>query len=242
MPSRRRSKSSSGGKSKSNRNEETVNYEITKTVKSHIREGGVVNRLSVAVLVDGVYAAAQDGARNYQPRSPEELQQLGALVRSAIGYNQQRGDTVEVVNLRFVATDEPVVAASSLPLGLSKGDVMRIAETLVLSMVALLVFLFVVRPFLGRLTASVEAPALAGAAPGTPLLTDQSGGAPGVPALTGPEGTSLVPVDDGDEAMININQVEGRVKASSMKKINEIVDKHPEETIAILRSWMYEKE
>jgi flagellar M-ring protein FliF len=229
---------SSGGKSKNNRNEETINYEITKTVKSHVREGGVVKRLSVAVLVDGTYAV-QDGARTYQPRSPEDLQQLGALVRSAIGYNQQRGDNVEVVNLRFVAGEEPETVSSGLLLGLTKGELMRLGETLILALVALFVVLFVVRPFMSRI--APEAPLLAGAAPGTPLLTDQSGTA--VPALPGPAGSSLVPVEeDADDSMIDIQQVEGRVKASSIKKITEIVDKHPEETIAILRAWMYEKE
>jgi flagellar M-ring protein FliF len=42
------------------------------------------------------------------------------------------------------------------------------------------------------------------------------------------------------EQMIDINQVEGRVRASSIKKIGEIVDKHPEEAVAIIRSWMYQ--
>jgi flagellar M-ring protein FliF len=47
-------------------------------------------------------------------------------------------------------------------------------------------------------------------------------------------------MDDQSESMIDISQVEGRVRASSMKKIGEIVDKHPEEAVAIIRSWMYQ--
>ena len=70
--------------------------------------------------------------------------------------------------------------------------------------------------------------------------------------LTGPEATAdmaeLLEEDDvEDEAdeslldqMIDINQVEGRVRASSLKQIGEIVDKHPEEAIAIVRNWMYQ--
>jgi flagellar M-ring protein FliF len=72
-----------------------------------------------------------------------------------------------------------------------------------------------------------------------------------VAALPGAPGTAMIPGaamagadedddEDPSEAMINIKQVEGRVRASSMRKIGEIVEKHPEEAVAILRSWMYQ--
>jgi flagellar M-ring protein FliF len=65
----------------------------------------------------------------------------------------------------------------------------------------------------------------------------------GMGALTGPggtPGTGLASMEDMEESMIDISQVEGRVRASSMKKIGEIVEKHPEEAVAIIRSWMYQ--
>ena len=71
-----------------------------------------------------------------------------------------------------------------------------------------------------------------------------------LPALGGPAGAMALPAPNGGNAvgrpapnngeMIDIGQVEGRVRASSMKKIGEIVDKHPEEAVAIIRSWMYQ--
>ncbi|WP_276529291.1 flagellar M-ring protein FliF C-terminal domain-containing protein, partial [Acinetobacter nosocomialis] len=64
-------------------------------------EGGRIKRISVAVLVDGIYARDGQGNVNYQPRAAEELDRIGALVRSSIGFDQRRGDQVEVVNLRF---------------------------------------------------------------------------------------------------------------------------------------------
>ena len=79
----------------------------TKTVTSQVREGGIVKKLSVAVLVDGLYTAGADGAKTYQPRSPEELKQLDTLVRTAIGFNAERGDSVQVVNLRFATPEDP---------------------------------------------------------------------------------------------------------------------------------------
>ena len=85
----------------SNRIEETTNFEISKTTRSMIRETGEVRRLSVAVLVDGIYTENAEGERVYEPRSSEDLDQIAALVRSAIGYDAKRGDTLEVVNMQF---------------------------------------------------------------------------------------------------------------------------------------------
>jgi flagellar M-ring protein FliF len=86
------------------------------------------------------------------------------------------------------------------------------------------------------------------AASETRLLTDQSGGAPA--ALPPPGGMSggaageLAPAQgqtlEAVEQMIDLSRVEGRVRASSLKKVGEIVEKHPEEAVAILRSWMYQ--
>ena len=91
--------------SRGTRTEETVNYEITKTTRSHVRESGVVRRLSVAVIVDGTTTTNPDGTRTYNARTAEEMQRLTAVVRSAIGINAQRGDTLEVVNLPFASAD-----------------------------------------------------------------------------------------------------------------------------------------
>ncbi len=90
----------------SSRVEETVNFEISKTVKSHVREMGTVKRLSIAVLVDGTYSLDKDDKRIYKPRSKKEIDDLSALVRSAVGFDTKRGDTLRVVNMRFVNAAE----------------------------------------------------------------------------------------------------------------------------------------
>jgi flagellar M-ring protein FliF len=250
LPDAQNQKGTTGGRSKNARNEETINYEITKKVTSHVREAGVVRRLSVAVLVDGTYAAGSDGTRAYQPRSPEELQQLTTVVRSAIGFDQNRGDVVDVVNLRFAGADDagPIDSFKTTFLGLGKDDFFRIGETLVLAILAILVLVLVVRPMLSRLmTMTAAADNVAGE---TRLLTDQSGGAPAAlppPAGRGAGGNGeLAAASAGGqtleavEQMIDLSRVEGRVRASSLKKVGEIVEKHPEEAVAILRSWMYQ--
>jgi flagellar M-ring protein FliF len=229
------------GRTRGSRNEETVNYEITKTTSSHVRETGDVKRLSVAVVVDGNYTAAADGTRKYEPRAPEEMKQLTSLVRSAIGYDEKRGDTVEVANLRFAPVDEPQSSAPPNTLmGFERSDLMRMGETLVLALVAVLVILLVIRPLINRVLDSVAQ----GAAAGGPSIARLMGGTT-PPALPAPEGHAMTPTHartmppDAGES-IDMSQVEGRVAASSVRKVTEIVEKHPEEAVAIVRSWMYQ--
>ena len=229
------------------RTEETVNFEITKTIRNRVKESGQIKRLSVAVLVDGKYVENDDGDKVWQPRAADELAQLETLVKSAVGFNEQRGDSVEIVNMQFVKLEPLEFDDGSLFLGISKEEFMQLAEILVLAVVGLLVILLVVRPVLTRLFESMPT-ALAGGPAGA--LGDQEGVA--LAQLTGPEATAdmaeLLEEDEEEvedesllDQMIDINQVEGRVRASSLKQIGEIVDKHPEEAIAIVRNWMYQE-
>jgi flagellar M-ring protein FliF len=86
-----------GGASRdtSNKNEEIVNYEISRTTRTEVLEGGRVKRLSVAVLLDGVYAKGAGGETTYQPRPQEEIDRIAALVRTAVGFDRNRGDQLE---------------------------------------------------------------------------------------------------------------------------------------------------
>jgi flagellar M-ring protein FliF len=249
LPNGQAAAAPSAGRSKAARNEETVNYEISKTVRSQVREAGEVKRLSVAVVVDGVYAAKPDGSKTYTPRSADEMKQLNALVRSAIGYNEKRGDTVEVVNLQFVTPEEPApVAAAANFLGFEKAELFRMGETAVLAVVALLVILLVVRPLMFRL---LEGGGSGGSESAGLLVDPALAGHPQLPAPGAMHSQAMqahaaalpVPMPRAQSAveqMIDIGQVEGRVAASSIRKIGEIVEKHPEEAVAIVRSWMYQ--
>jgi flagellar M-ring protein FliF len=220
---------------RSQRTEETVNYEISKETQVHIRESGQIKKLSVAVLVDGTYAAAADGTTTYAPRSAEELDQIGKLVKSAIGYDEKRGDTVEVVNMRFADNTELGSDASAgLFLGFSRSDLVRIVELLVLALLGALAIMFGLRPVLNRLLTAAK-PAAMG------QITDQSGGQAALPAPDGSTAMVQGPsTTDEIERMIDIGQIEGQVRASSIKKISELVSKHPEEAVGIMRGWMYQ--
>jgi len=218
--------------------EETTNFEITKRVVNHTREVGAVKRLSVAVLVDGVHGIDEDGEPTYEPRSAEQLELLGTLVRGAIGFNPDRGDQVEIINMEF-AEFQLEEEELELFFGMQKNDLLRLAEILVLSIVAILVILLVVRPLISRAFESMPS---ASQLAGERLLADQTATAA---ALTGPAGAPIpgdsVPEEEHFEELIDIDRVEGRVKASAVKKVGEIVEKHPEEALSIIRNWMYQE-
>jgi flagellar M-ring protein FliF len=239
---------SQGAGSQEARQEETTNYEISKTVRTLIREQPQIDRVSIAVMVDGTETGGADGTRTWQPRPEEEMTRLTALVKSAIGYDERRGDVVEVVSMRFAGSPEPTVEPGGLfGLGLEKNDLMRLAQTALFGLIGLLALLLVLRPMVQRLTALAPAGAVGGLSglPGTPNTL--AGGIAGA-VMTGPGGVMLAGpggVGPGgvaglieDESMVNLAQIEGQMRASSLRKLSDLVEKHPDETLTIMRGWM----
>lgn len=231
-----------GPTSASNRNEETTNFEINKTVRSMVRESGQVQKMSVAVLIDGTYTTDKEGKKTYQPRTKEELDRLTALVSSAIGVDTKRGDKIEVVNMQFVEVDTTPETDNTI-MGFEKSDLLDAAEILTVAIMIILVVLLVLQPMVGRLLATE------GGKSDEEGGFDEQGLLPSMqqkPALTGPSMSSSGQDGGGfavqeliaDEDMINVQKVEGRVKASSLKKVEDIITAYPEETVSVLRGWM----
>ena len=220
-------------KSSSGRTEETTNYEISKTTKTSTIDGGVVKHLSVAVVVD----AAKDG--DYKPRSPKEMSQIEALVKSTMGFDAARGDQVQVTSMAFAKIDTgPAVTPSAPPLGLDSSAWFKIIEVAILSVTALLMGFFVARPLIARMFSPVTV-SVAQVASGSPVAgqlpapasaaSDASGASAAAPALAAPR-----------ESMIDISRIEGQVRESSVRKVGEVVQSHPEEALAILRTWLHQ--
>ncbi|MCC7268264.1 MAG: flagellar M-ring protein FliF [Caulobacteraceae bacterium] len=220
-------------------NQSTTNYEISKTVRTETTAPGEIKRLSVAVAVDGNTAAGAGGKPGaYTPRTAEEMARIEELVKAAMGFSADRNDLVSVKNVQFPRTDAGAEAGteSANPLmGFDKNDIMRAAEIGVLAIVAILMMLFVVRPLLKG-----------GGAPGgdipvTQLQTTPVGGPPGQLAYDPATGQPLLAGPQNDvEQRIDIARIEGQVKASSVRRVAEFVDGHPEESVSILRSWLHE--
>ncbi len=217
----------------SKKSEEIVNYEVSRTTKTEVTEGGRIKRVSAAVLVDGSYAKNDKGDVVYQPRSKEELDRIAALVRSAIGFDQKRGDQVEVVNLRFAeAPASPIVEPAGWLsfLQFTKDDVMRTVELIVMAILGLIVVLFVVRPLVRRIV-TPEAPGAATAAVAGPV----GAAAPAIAAATN-EPIQVAPSQTAK--MIDMAQVQGQVHAQSIQKVGELAERNPHETVAIVRQWL----
>jgi flagellar M-ring protein FliF len=220
-----------GPRDLSNKNEETINYEISRTTRTEILEGGRLKRLSVAVLLDGTYQKGASGEAAYQPRSQEELDRIGALVRTAIGYDRNRGDQVEVVNLRFAEAPAPVEAGpeslvSSL-INPSKDDLLRLIEIGVIALLTLIVLVAVVRPLvlkaIGPEARRKGAAALSAAAAADPA------------AIAAPARESQA------ARMIELAKVNGQVQQQSLERIGELVKGNPVESVSVLRQWIHER-
>ena len=241
----------------SKKTEEIVNYEISRTTKTEVIEAGRVNRISAAVLVDGIYAKNDKGELAYQPRPKEEIDRIAALVRSAIGFDAKRGDQVEVVNLRFAeASPSPINEPTGWMsfLQFTKDDIMRGAELGVMAVLGLVVMFMVVRPLVRRIitpegmqpgqamgatvaASSGEATAAGGMGiPGVAGSITSTGG-PNVSIVGGDE---AVAISNRTSAMIDIAKVQGQVHAQSVQKVGELADKNPHEAVSIIRNWLHE--
>jgi flagellar M-ring protein FliF len=241
--------------------EEIVNYEISRTTKTEVTEAGRINRVSVAVVVDGLYVKNDKGEITYQPRTKEEIDRIAALVRSAIGFDQKRGDQVEVVNLRFA--EQPAIPGAGESSGVmsllqfTKDDIMRAIEMGVMMLLGLVVMFMVVRPLMrkafGTDVKALPAPGQA-AAPGTLMLAGAAGDAGvaagsgsggGISSSGGPNvaivgGEESVAISNRTSNMIDVAQVQGQVHAQSVQKVGELANKNPQEAISIIRNWLHE--
>jgi flagellar M-ring protein FliF len=243
----------------SRKTEEIVNYEISRTTKTEVIEAGRVNRISAAVLVDGIYNKNDKGEVAYQPRPQEELDRIAALVRSAIGFDAKRGDQVEVVNLRFAETaPSPIneVTGWMSYLQFTKDDVMGAAEKGVMALLGMVVLFMVVRPLVRRVITpeGAQTPFAAAPAAAIPALSPEAAAAagmtlPGVNGSITSTGGPNVSIVGGDEAvaisnrtsaMIDIAKVQGQVHAQSVQKVGELADKNPHEAVSIIRNWLHE--
>jgi flagellar M-ring protein FliF len=236
LPGANAQQQGANGRDQAKKSEEIVNYDISRTTRTEIIEGGRVNRISVAVLVDGVYTRNDKGEPVYADRGKEELDRIAALVRTAIGFDQKRGDQIEVVNLRFAevptqAFNEPTGIWAMLQF--TKDDIMRAIELGVMLILSLVVLLLVVRPLVRRMITPEKAAA---------ALAAVTGGAVALPAAAGADGgeVTLSPTPSATTKMIDMAQVQGQVHAQSIQKVGELADRNPNETVSIIRSWLHD--
>lgn len=191
-----------------------TNYELNRTIQRILGAAGSVRRLSVAVFVDGKWTqdpAAKKGAPLvYQPRSQEEIDKLAALVKTAVGFDEARGDRVEIANLPFESEGAAVAAgtggrAAAATAGWkgAAGDALRTATPFLI----LLAVLF----FLRKTMAQV----------GSALAEKKE-------SLE----SNLLPDRPLDEAEARKMEIRNRVEQLAVER--------PSEVAALIRTWMME--
>lgn len=249
-----------GGGSSNNENilrtEETVNYEISRTVRNHTQVGGQVKRLSVAVLVGGRELLESDGeSRAYSPLDQQELDEIASLVRSAIGFDGERGDTVEVKNMPFA--ESAVEEIESSLFDFTKNDLLRLAELGGLLLLALLAIFLVIRPAIAKLTPepvtlnaqASDAAAIAGpGGGGLPAMVDEHGR---VMSSNGEAGTADNPSTLGDGQSPNADSggdgksseddqaiFDDPARAMLIKQAQGVIETRPDEAAAVVKQWI----
>ena len=142
-----------GGGSK---NDETLNYEVSRSSSRIIEPVGTLNKVSVAILVDGKYEApaavkeGQPAKAKYIPRSPDELQKIEALVKGAIGFNAERGDQLSIQNIPFQDPGDSAGAADA-PGFLNNPFLLSLLKNLLIGVGFVVLMLMVVKPMLNTL-------------------------------------------------------------------------------------------
>ncbi len=216
------------------------NYENSQTTTTTVREAGQLTRLAVSVVVDQIATRNEDGSFSFQPR--QDMEQIRSLVAAAAGMSldpavrAENNQILEVSQMQFSRPDLTLGTPAPTGFQVSQLDFMRIAEIVVLFITAVLIIFLVARPLIKGAVAggdggqraigsnvSANAAALANSA-----------------AMLPDDGSAPAMLEGAGEDNIDIAQIDGSVKKSSLRKVAELVDNHPDETIGILRTWMHE--
>ena len=213
------------------KSDQTTNYEISKTIKNHISESGIVTKMSIGILVDGIYNTdPETGEKEYSPRSKEDLDKIANLIKVAVGFDDDRSDKIEVINMKFSSEFDSFDEDDS---NWIREELPGLFQTLIFAIVVLLVLVTVIRPialkaFEIRKTGEFGAESLGGkefAADGTPIPTGEN---------ISPEAITSAPVDgEAPEASY--------IKTDPIIKVNNIADSSPQDLVNILRKWLNEE-
>ncbi|WP_116132959.1 flagellar basal-body MS-ring/collar protein FliF [Tropicimonas sp. IMCC34043] len=216
--------------SQNSESRERVNFEVSQTQRELVRVPGSVKRLSVAVLVNTVRSSDASGREVSAQRPDEELDALRALIAAAVGFDESRGDQITIRSMEF----RPTEVSGALPAShlIDRLDLMAIAQIAILSIVAVILGLFVVRPILARRETPkmLELPPTDEAKAGP----DKAAQASAARALTGEI------ADDGYAPAMQV--VSGRGVEEDMRPGSRVLTAEPQDPVARLRLLIKERE
>ncbi|HVX80029.1 MAG TPA: flagellar basal-body MS-ring/collar protein FliF [Devosiaceae bacterium] len=211
--------------------EETTNYDNSKTTETSTTDIGGIKRLTVAVAVDGTYTDDGKGNLIYAARSQAQLDQIKVLVQSAVGYDQQRGDDVQVVNLPFAQRPAEPAAGTAGPglFDFTRDDLMNGAQMLVTLLIALALVFFVMRPLLKRVLT-----------PEVPLTLPPSAELLPPGAATPEVAGELVQhqAQPGAPDWVDSAKSMGEQQLQTLKTVGTLVEENPKQAALIVRDWL----
>ncbi|MBF0611414.1 MAG: flagellar M-ring protein FliF [Magnetococcales bacterium] len=196
---------------------ETINYEISKTVNKILLPVGTIKRLSVAVLVDGIYKPGKEGAAEYHARDEEEMVRLQKIIKHAVGFRSDRGDTIEVTNAPF----EPIVAPDDTEARIwqQREFYLNAAKMAGMGLLILLIIFYVMRPLVRKLLIPERVAEKSGL-PSTVADLEQQLLAEGIGSLPSERPTKMVIPD------------------KTLQMSQQMISDHADEARDILRFWM----
>jgi flagellar M-ring protein FliF len=225
--------------SQEGRQEETTNYEIGKTVRAIVHDQPQIERITLAVMVDGVDQVAADGRHTWKPREPAELDEIGKLVRSTVGFDEKRGDQLEVVSMPFVSALDAAEATPAANPAKANGDLVTFMQMIAFGVVGFGIIILTARSIFAALNKqsvglSIGRPMGEIADSGSPGIGSPQAGALGI-GHTGADG-ALTTAEDDD--IVTMSNIQGQLRASSIRKVTQLVDRHPDTTLGIIRGWI----
>ncbi|MGD9503711.1 MAG: flagellar basal-body MS-ring/collar protein FliF [Syntrophobacteraceae bacterium] len=216
---------STAQQNKFNRQRETVNYEINHVNRQIVRTPGSIKRLSVAVVVDGSYEMKPDKDGKMKPvfvgRTPEELKSFDEMVKKAVGYDEARGDQISISNSPFATdlNDMDMVSNENKWLKMLKDNQKMLFNTVLM----ILIFVFVIRPFMKKFQQIGEKP--------KELPAAESAAAPALP-----EGAAAAKPED-----VPLLEEESPEDLPLRKQVALLIEKNPDRATEIIRAWLREE-
>lgn len=215
--------------------EETTNFEISKVTQTEVNEAGAIQRLSVAVVVDGQYTQDAAGASTYEPRSDEDIEQITALVRSAVGFSAERGDQIEVVNIQFSERPELTALGTEAPgfFDFTRDDLMSAAEMAVTLLISLALLFFVLRPLLRRVLEPESEPLT------LPTSSEVHSGpiVPGMQTIIGEDGKPTLQRPEKNE-WVDQAKMQGEAQMETLADVGTVVEENPKQSALVVRDWL----
>lgn len=210
LPSGSASGSAAKNKSSNSKTRERVNYEVSETTRKLLTRPGTIQRISVAILVNGTTDPATG---KWAARSDGELSSLEALAKSAAGFNEKRGDVVTIKSLQFLPLPDAGTTATPSPFQGLVVNAPLILQSSLLAIVILILGLFVVRPALkpdpNRLLPAPDAALPGGAGP------------------------------NGETPQLTMASLDERATSNDpIAQLREIISTRQEEAVQVLRNWV----